>query len=85
MSGNKQKLVKEIFSYLKIFSVAMVITFVVTHGIIVNAQTPTSSMENTIKVGDRYFGNRLAYVFDEPQRQDIIIFRFPDDEKKIYV
>lgn len=82
---NKQRIIKEVFSYVKIFGVAAVIAFVVSRGIIVNAQTPTDSMENTIMRGDRYFGFRLAYMFDEPQRQDIIIFKFPDNEKEIFV
>lgn len=45
----------------------------------------TGSMENTIEPGDDLFGLRLAYVFSEPQRGDIIIFKFPDDESEKYV
>jgi len=42
-------------------------------------------MVNTIMVGDRLIGSRLSYRFDEPERGDIAIFRFPDDESKKYV
>ena len=35
--------------------------------------------------GDRVFGNRLAYVFGEPERFDIIIFRYPDDESQLFI
>ena len=35
--------------------------------------------------GDRVFGNRLAYIFGEPKRFDIIIFRYPDDEKQLFI
>ena len=42
-------------------------------------------MENTIMTGDRVFGNRLAYIFGEPKRFDIIIFRYPDDEKQLFI
>ena len=35
--------------------------------------------------GDRLFGFRLAYKFSEPERGDVIIFKFPDDESQNYV
>ena len=34
---------------------------------------------------DRVIGSRLSYLFEEPQRGDIVIFRFPDNEKIYYV
>ena len=52
---------------------------------IVNAQIPSGSMENTIMTGDRVIGNRFAYSFSDPQRFDIIIFRYPDDERQLFI
>ena len=75
----------EMFSYIKIFSAAILIAFVLTRCVIVNAETPTSSMENTIMTGDRVIGNRFAYSFSDPQRFDIIIFRYPDDESQLFI
>lgn len=85
MDKNKKSIFVEIFSYIKIFSAAIIIAFVFTRCVVVNAETPTASMENTIMPGDRYLGLRLSYIFEEPQRQDIIIFKFPDDESQIFV
>ena len=53
--------------------------------VFVNATIPSQSMENTIMVGDRVFGNRLAYVKSSPKRYDIIIFRYPDDESQLFI
>lgn len=53
--------------------------------VIINADVPTGSMENTIIPGDRLIGNRLAYLKDDPERGDIVIFRYPDDEESLYV
>lgn len=36
-------------------------------------------------VGDRVIGLRFAYWFSEPERGDIVIFRYPDNEEKIYI
>ncbi|WP_435846600.1 signal peptidase I [Streptomyces chrestomyceticus] len=36
---------------------------------------PSSSMENTLRIGDRVLVNKLAYRFgDEPRRGDVIVF-----------
>ena len=42
-------------------------------------------MTSTINAKDRIIASRLAYIKDDPQRYDIIIFKFPDDEKTAYV
>ncbi len=65
--------------------IALLIALVLTQFVMINAQVPTGSMENTIQVGDRVFGLRLAYLFDGPQRGDIVVFRWPDDETQLFV
>ena len=53
--------------------------------IIVNAVIPSGSMENTIMTGDRIFGSRLSYKFSDPERYDIVIFKYPDNEKQLFI
>ena len=81
----KRKVVKEIFSYVVIFAAAVVIAFCVNKFVIINAHVPTSSMDPTISINDKLIGNRLAYLFKNPERGDIIIFKFPDDESQIFI
>lgn len=53
--------------------------------LIVNANIPSGSMEDTIHPGDRVIGSRLAYLSQGPERGDIIIFRYPDDESQVFI
>lgn len=76
---------REILSWVLTFAVAFAVVFVLKNFVIINALVPTGSMENEIMPGDQLFGNRLAYVFDEPERGDVIFFYFPDDETQRYV
>jgi len=77
---------KELWEWLKIIVSAAAIAFVLNTFIIANSQVPSGSMENTIMIGDRVIGSRLSYrFFEDPQRGDIAIFRFPDNEKIYYV
>lgn len=75
----------EILSYIKIMVAAFVIAFLCNTFVIVNAQVPTGSMRDTILEGDRLIGFRFSYIFSDPQRGDIIIFKFPDNEEETYV
>ncbi len=77
--------VKEIFEWIGVIAAAVVISLVINSFLIVNATVPSSSMETTIMANDRIIGNRLSYLFKEPQRGDIIIFKNPDDESILYI
>lgn len=76
---------KEIFSWIKTIVSAVIFAYIITTFIIVNASVPTGSMKDTIMPGDRLVAFRLAYLFSEPKRDDIVVFKFPDDESYLYV
>ena len=67
-----------------ILAVTAAILFLV-QAVVINARIPSPSMEKTIMTGDQLFGNRLAYWRDGPERYDIIIFYFPDDESQRFI
>ena len=71
--------------WILILGIALLLGIIINSTVIVNAQIPSGSMENTIMPGDRVFGNRLSYVFGEPERFDIIIFKYPDDESQLFI
>lgn len=77
----------ELISWVKTILFAVITAFIITRFIIVNAIVPTGSMENNILIGDRIVANRLAYVFSEPERFDVVVFKYPGDptEKTLYV
>ena len=79
------KIWNEIWDYVKMIIIVVVVVLVVNNVVLINAKIPSESMENTIMTGDRYFGLRISYLFEEPQRQDIIVFKFPDDESRVFV
>lgn len=72
----------EIISWLQVLITAAIIAFCINTFIIANSQVPTGSMETTIMPGDRVIGSRLSYRFGEPERGDIAIFLYPDDEAR---
>ncbi len=65
--------------------IAVVAALLLKTFVFANAIVPTGSMTSTINAKDRIIASRLAYINENPQRYDIIIFDFPDDESTAYV
>ena len=76
---------REIWEYVKMIAIVVAVVVFVEQVIVINARIPSPSMENTIMTGDQIFGNRLSYVKSDPQRYDIVIFYYPDDEKQKFI
>ena len=92
------KIWNEIWDYVKMIIIVVVIVLFVNNFVLINAKIPSESMENTIMTGDRVFGFRLAYGINadifgnhisrkmkDPERFDIIIFKYPDDESQLFI
>ena len=94
----KKRIMNEILEYVKMIIVVVVVVLFVDGVILINARIPSASMETTIMTGDRIFGLRLAYginwnifgnkisvKYKDPERYDIVIFHYPDDEKQLFI
>lgn len=81
----KKLIIAEIISWVKTVVIAFAVAMFLNHFIIVNSYVPTGSMETTIMPGDRLMGLRLAYKSHEPERGDIIIFKYPLDESQVFI
>ena len=83
--ANKSSVAHEILEWLLVIVISATLAFLLDKFIIVNAKIPSASMEPTIMTGDRLIGNRLAYLKEDPQRGDIVIFLYPDNEKEYFI
>ncbi len=79
------KWVREFLNWVIVIVVAFFAAYLINHYLLINAQVPTGSMEETIPTGSRLFGNRLAYLFSDVSRGDIIIFKYPLDTSQNYI
>jgi len=46
---------------------------------------PSGSMEPTLKDGDRIIVSKLNYHFQDPKREDIVVFKYPLDQQRNFV
>ena len=85
VNNNKTNVKKEVFEWIFSIAIGVIIAVLINRFVLINARVPSASMENNIMTGDRLFGYRLAYVNEEVERGDIVIFKFPDDESQLFI
>jgi signal peptidase I len=76
---------KEVLDWVKVILAALATALFIDNVVIVNAKVPTGSMESNIEVNDRVVAFRMQYLFSEPKRYDIIVFKFPDNREELFV
>lgn len=80
----KIKILRKTLNYIETIVVAGVLVVVIQRFYIGNFKIPTGSMIPTIEVGDRVFGNMVKYKFMKPERNEIIVFEEPIQNKVLY-
>ena len=79
------KIWNEIWDYVKMIIIVVVVVLVVNNVVLINAKIPSESMENTYGLNFDFFGKHISYKTKDPERFDIIIFKFPDDESQLFI
>ena len=75
----------EILSWVCVILVGFILAFLITSFVIIKTEVISGSMESTIMTGEHVLGNRLAYLFSDPERGEIILFQNPNNENEIYI
>lgn len=81
----KKSKLRETIDFFIPIVIAAVIAVLLKSFVIANAVVPTGSMIPTINEKDRIIASRLAYKSDSPERYDIIMFSYPDNENTKFV
>ncbi len=69
-----KKIVLEVWEYVKIIAIALIITNLLNVFVFSLSEVRQSSMESTLMEKDQLVIERLSYTFGQPKRGDIIIF-----------
>lgn len=64
---------------------AVAIAMVIRTFIVAPFKIPSGSMRPTLIEGDRILVSKFVYRFREPQRGEIIVFRFPENPKRPFI
>tara|TARA_A100001037_G_scaffold304779_1_gene342737 strand:+ start:3361 stop:4065 length:705 start_codon:yes stop_codon:yes gene_type:complete len=71
--------------YTEAIVVALLLAFFVRAFIVQAFKIPSGSMENSLLIGDHILVSKISYWFRSPERGDMLVFRFPLDEKRDFI
>ena len=80
----KSKVIQELKEWTKAFVIVGTFAYILFSVIIINASVPSASMYPTIATDDRIIASRLAFLFNQPERFDIVIFENPTNHQGEY-
>ena len=93
----RKKVKKEIWEWTKTIVIAVILAMIIRTFVIQTFKIPSGSMMNTLFPGDFLFVNKFIYgtripfsdkkilVLRNPQRGDIIVFKYPVDHKRNFI
>jgi signal peptidase I len=84
-SVDKGRIKSELREWLEAILIALVMALVIRAFVVQAFKIPSLSMYPTLKIGDRLFVNKFIYRFRDPQRWDIIVFKYPEDHSKDFI
>jgi len=75
----------EILEYVQAFAIAIVLAAFIITFIAQSFVVEGSSMEPSLHNRERLLVNKLVYRFGEPQRGDVVVFRYPANPKRKFI
>ena len=82
LKAGKRSIFGEVFESV---AIAVLLAVLIRLFILEPFYIPSGSMEPTLKEHDRIIVSKLNYRFQEPQRGDIVVFKYPKDPKRNFV
>jgi signal peptidase I len=82
---DKARVKSELREWVEAILIALVMALVIRAFVVQAFKIPSGSMYPTLKIGDRLFVNKFIYRFRDPQRWDIIVFKYPEDPSKDFI
>ena len=79
-----EKILRKTIKLVESLGSALILVLIIQKFYIGNFLVPTGSMIPTIVPKDRLFGNMVIYNFKAPEREDIIVFKEPIEDKVLY-
>ena len=76
---------KRALEYAAIVVVAVLVALAVQAWLLKPYRIPSGSMLDTLRPGDRVLVNRVVYHLRDPERGDVIVFRYPENPEVVFI
>jgi signal peptidase I len=82
MENKEKSLYRE---YAEAIVLALIFALLIRTYVVQAFKIPSGSMIPTLLVGDQILVDKLVYIFREPERGDIIVFKYPEDPSRDFI
>lgn len=82
-AANKKK--SAVREWAEAIVIAVVLALAIRTFVVQAFKIPSGSMLPTLQIGDHILVNKFIYWFTAPERGDIIVFKFPQDEGRDFI
>lgn len=65
--------------------IALIAAFLIRGFVVQAFKIPSGSMIPTLEIGDHILVSKFIYWFKEPQRGDVVVFKYPRDERRDFI
>lgn len=74
-----------VLEYVEAIVIAIILALFIRKFIIQAYKIPSGSMLETLQIGDHILVNKFIFYFNDPERGDIIVFKYPVDKKRDFI
>ena len=71
--------------YAEALIIAVLLALVIRTFVVQAFKIPSGSMLATLQIGDHILVNKFLYYFTGPERGDVIVFKYPQDETRDFI
>jgi len=71
--------------YAEAIIIALILALIIRTYVVQAFKIPSGSMLETLQIGDHILVNKFIYWFKDPQRRDVMVFRYPVDETRDFI
>ncbi len=82
---DRARVKSELREWVEAIVIALIMALVIRAFVVQAFKIPSGSMYPTLKIGDKLFVNKFIYRFRDPERWDIIVFKYPEDPSKDFI
>lgn len=73
------------YEYAKSVGIALLVALFIVTFIVQAFYIPSGSMRPTLEVGDRILVNKVVYRFTNPERFELIVFKYPVEPRRKFI
>jgi signal peptidase I len=71
--------------YIEVIAIAVFLSLIIKAFVFQAFNIPSTSMENSLKIGDYFLGEKISVKVRPPNRNEVVVFKYPLNPDKFFI